>query len=99
MGADGKMIHSSPAGCWVAFRPTRPEPSVVTASHAPARNWSMTMLKSSNVCKVIETPNACVAAVMFNSVVVPALVHTVSPSNAVRSEAAVMPSAARPMTC
>ena len=95
----GKITHSWSAGCWLALRPTRPEPSVVITSQAPAMKFWVMMSKSSKVLSVISTPAASAASAMFFSVVVPAVAHTTAPAMSATVDSDEYPSRARAMIC
>ena len=98
IGDVGKITQSLRASL-TALLPTSAEPSVVIISHSPAMNLSTASAKASTVTSSIVAPASHAPSVIFFSVVVPALVHTLSPSISASVELSVIPSAFLPSNC
>ena len=98
IGDCGKIAQSLRASL-TALLPTTPEPSVVTISHSPAMNLSIASENASTVTSSIVAPTSPAPYVIFFSVVVPAFVHTLSPSISARVEDDESPSETLPINC
>ena len=98
IGDCGKIAQSLRASL-TALLPTNPEPSVVTISHSPAMNLSIAYENASTVTSSIVAPTSPAPSVIFFSVVVPAFVHTLSPSISARVEDDESPSETLPINC